>query len=48
MVVHLVPEWVRQAWAVPGLAAERRRVEWAAAPPAGLVGWVAEFEQPER
>jgi hypothetical protein len=31
-VVHLVPEWVRQAWAVPGLAAERRRVWWGGSP----------------
>jgi hypothetical protein len=39
-VVQLAPEWVRQAWGVPALAAERRpdplevaprRVKWVAA-----------------
>jgi len=37
VVVQLAPEWVRQAWGVPPLAAERqpleaarRRVRWAA------------------
>ena len=31
-VVQLAPEWVRQTWGVPALAAGRRRVKWAVAP----------------
>jgi len=40
VVVQLAPEWVRQAWGVPPLAAERRREPLEVAP--RRVRWAAD------